>query len=195
MSDTSMQKAAALRPQGLVVDQFFYFFLRLRKGEVRRMVSRVRSLYPGESRRKLARRLINAQSVLSFAGGALLHLPRVIPAAGHFLKMAGMVGGSAALARMQLYLILEIAELYGQDIDDQARVGEMLTVLAASGVPATAGLWVDALSWEPATAIPLAGLTATALTQATGEAAIRFYEAKSRAADAIAATATAAALP
>ena len=35
--------------QGILEDQLFYFFLRLRKGEVRRVVQRVRSLYPGES--------------------------------------------------------------------------------------------------------------------------------------------------
>jgi hypothetical protein len=164
------------KPQGLAEDQFFYFFLRLRKGEIRRVVQRAQSLYPGESPEQLARRLINAQSTLSFFGGALLHLPQLFPAAGSLLKFAGFVGGASAMTRMHLYLILEIALLYGHDIDDRSRVREMMSVVAASGIAAASPFLVDALDWHPAAAIPVSGLTSVAITRLIGESAIRLYQ-------------------
>ena len=71
------------RTQSMVTDEFLYFFLRLRKGEVRRVVQRVKSLYPDDTPEQLAQHLINTQSVLSFVGGAILHLPQLIPVAGN----------------------------------------------------------------------------------------------------------------
>jgi hypothetical protein len=162
--------------QSIAEDQFFYFFLRLRKGEIRRVVQRAQSLYPGESSEQLARRLINAQSTLSFFGGALLHLPQLFPVPGNVLKFAGFVGGASALTRMHLYLILEIALLYGHDIDDRARVPEMMSVVAACGMAAATPFLVDALDWHPAAAIPVSGLTSVAVTRLIGENAIRLYQ-------------------
>jgi hypothetical protein len=166
---------ATARPQGLATDQFFYFFLRLRKSEIRRIVQRVKSLYPDETPEQWARHIIHAQCSLSFLGGALLHLPQLIPGAGNILKFAGIVGGASMLTRMHMYLILEIALLHDLDIEDQARVPEMLSVIATSGIMAATPLAVAALEWHPTTAIPASGLTSTLVTKAIGEAAIRFY--------------------
>jgi hypothetical protein len=164
------------QPQGIASDQFFYFFLRLRKGEVRRVVQRVQSLYPGESPEQHARRLILAQCSLSLVGGAILYLPQLFPVFGNVWKMAGFVGGASMLARMNLYLILEIALLYGEDIDDRARVPEMMAVVAASGLSAASPFLVNALDWYPAAAIPASGLTASAVSKLVGESAIAFYK-------------------
>ncbi len=166
------------KTQGLASDQFFYFFLRLRKGEIRRVVQRAQSLYPGESREQLARRLILAQSSLSLLGGAILYLPQLFPAAGNVLKLAGFVGGASMLARMNLYLILEIALLYGHDIDDQARVPEMMSVVAASGLSAASPFLVNALGWVPVAAIPASAITASAVSKLVGEAAIALYKSR-----------------
>lgn len=163
------------KPQGLATDQFLYFFLRLRKGEVRRVVQRAQAIYPGETPDKLARRLVNTQSTLSFLGGTLLHLPQLLPVAGSALKFAGFAGGASIMTRMHLYLILEIALLYGLDIDDQARVPEMMAIVAASGIAATSPLLVHALKWHPLAAIPTSGLTVLTMTQLIGAAAIRHY--------------------
>jgi len=161
--------------QGLATDQFLYFFLRLRKTEIRRVVQRAKTLYPGESPEQLAHRLINTQSVLSFMGGSLLHLPQLLPAAGNALKFAGFAGGTSIMTRMHLYLILEIALLYGHDIEDQARVPEMMSVVAASGLVAGAPFLVNALDWHPLAAIPTSGLTAASVTKLIGRAAIQLY--------------------
>ena len=161
--------------QGLATDQFLYFFLRLRKGEVRRVVQRAQSIYPGETPEKLARRLTNTQCALSFIGGALLHLPQLVPIAGGALKFAGFAGGASIITRMHLYLILEIALLYGHDIEDEARVPEMMAIVAASGLTAASPFLVNALNWHRLAAIPTSGLTVLAMTQLIGTAAIRHY--------------------
>lgn len=168
--------APKAKTQGLASDQFFYFFLRLRKGEVRRVVQRAQALYPGESPEQLARRLILAQCSLSLVGGALLYLPQLLPGVGNVLKLAGFAGGASVLARMNLYLILEIALLYGQDIDDQARVPEMMAVVAASGLSAATPFAVQALEWAPIAAIPASAVTAGGVSKLIGEAAIAFYK-------------------
>jgi hypothetical protein len=174
--------------QGLIEEQFFYFFLRLRKSECKRIVQRVRSLYPEETPEQHARRLILAQSTLSLLGGAVLYLPNLFPAAGRAWKLAGFVGGASMLTRMNLYLILEIALLYGEDIDDTARVAELITVVAASGVSSAAPYVVDALGWHPAAAIPASGIAASLLSKLIGEAAIAFYRAKTAPAEAFGGT-------
>lgn len=168
------------KPQSVTTDQFFYFFLRLRKGEIRRVVQRVQALYPDESPEQHARRLIFAQCSLSLVGGAILYLPQILPVAGNVLKMAGFVGGASMIARMNLYLILEIALLFGEDIDDQARVAEMAAVVGASGLSAATPFLVKAMDWHPAAAIPASGLTATVVAKAVGESAIAFYGARRR---------------
>lgn len=166
------------KTQGIATDQFFYFFLRLRKGEVRRVVQRAKTLYPKDSTEKLARRLIFAQSSLALVGGAILYVPQLFPAAGSLWKMAGLVGGSSMLARMNLYLILEIALLYGEDIDDRARVPEMMAVVAASGLSAASPLLVSSQGWPAAAAIPASALSASAVASLVGESAIAFYRAR-----------------
>lgn len=175
LAGTGGTGGTALRTQSIAADQFFYFFLRLRKGEVRRVVQRVQTLYPGETPAQHARRLILAQCSLSLVGGALLYLPALFPVAGNVLKMVGFVGGASMLTRVNLYLILEIALLFGKDIDDQARVPEMMAVVTASGLTALSPLLVSKLEWHPAAAIPASGLTAATVAKLIGEAAIAFY--------------------
>lgn len=166
------------KTQSMVTDEFLYFFLRLRKGEVRRVVQRVKSLYPDETPEQLAIRLINTQSVLSFVGGSILHLPQLIPIASNIWKVAGFAGGTSVMTRMHLYLILEIALLFGHDIEDKDRVPEMLAVIAASTASAAAPALVGELRWNPLAAIPASGVIATLITQMIGREAIRLYKGK-----------------
>lgn len=174
-------KATALsrrKTQSMVTDEFLYFFLRLRKGEVRRVVQRVKSLYPDDSPEQLARHLINAQSVLSFVGGAILHMPQLLPVAGSAWKFAGFAGGASVMTRMHLYLILEIALLFEQDIEDKARVPEILAVIGACSAQAATPMLISQLQWNPLAAIPASGLSATVVTQLIGAQAVRFYRKK-----------------
>jgi len=118
---------------------------------------------------------IETQTSLSFLGGALVHLPMLIPGLGLALGLLGFVGGASALTRMHLYLILEIAHLYGKDIDDQARVPEMVSVVLATGLAAGAPLLVQALEVNPLWALPAGGLTSATVAKLIGESAIRHY--------------------
>jgi len=163
------------KTQGMATDQFLYFFLRLRKNEIRRVVQRVQTLHPGETPEQLARRLINSQSALSFVSGAILHLPQLLPVASSALKFAGFAGGASILTRMNLFLILEIALLYDHDIDDQARVPEMLAIVSASSLSAATPFLVDALKWNRLTAIPASGVAVASMTQLIGLAAVKLY--------------------
>lgn len=163
-------------PQGLATEEFFYFFLRLRKGEIRRSIQTLRERYPGEPPERLARRLIAAKTGLSLLGGALLSAPALLPAAGQAIQLLGVVGATSVLARMHLYLILEIAHLYGRDIDDSARVPEMLAVVAATGVGAATPVLVKTLGLDPLYSLPAGALSCAAVTQAVGHAAILYYQ-------------------
>lgn len=161
--------------QGLATEEFFYFFLRLRKGEVRRSVQALRERYPEETPEQLTRRLVAAKTGLALAGGALLYVPALIPGAGQAIQLLGVVGATSMLTRMHLYLILEIAHVYGRDIDDSARVPEMLAVVAATGLGAAAPMLVKTLGLAPVYSVPAGALSCAAVTQAIGQAAIRYY--------------------
>ena len=161
--------------QSVLTENFFYFFLRLRKGHVRKVVETINARFPDETLEQRARRLIEAQTSLSFLGGALVQLPILIPGLGLALGLLGFVGGASALTRMHLYLILEIALLYGKDINDQDRVPEMVSVVLATGLAAGAPLLVQALEVNPLLALPAGGLTCATVAQLIGESAIRHY--------------------
>ncbi len=161
--------------QDMLTENFFYFFLRLRKGHVRKVVDTMTARYPEETLEQRARRLIAAQTPLSFLGGTILQLPMLIPGLGQALKLLGFVGGAATITRMHLYLILEIALLYGKDIDDRARVPEMVSVVGATGLAAGAPLLLQAFELNPLFALPAGGLASASVAQLIGESAIRFY--------------------
>lgn len=161
--------------QSLAVDDFFYFFLRLRKERIRKVVQTMRERFPQETKEQLARRIIASHSQLSLVGGSLLFLPTLLPGIGQFLKLMGVVMGASALTRMHLYLILEIALIYDKDIDDKARVVEMIAVVAATGAAIAAPQVVDALKLDALFSIPIAGLTGPLVTQLIGNAAIQYY--------------------
>ena len=161
--------------QSLLADQFFYFFLRLRKNRVRKVVEAVNETYPEETAEQKARRLIASQTPLSFLGGTLMHLPMLVPGLGQAIKFLGFVGGTSVITRMHLYLILEIALLHGKDIDDAARVPEMLAVVAATGLAAGVPFLADAFDINPLVSLPAGGVTASVAAQMIGEQAIRFY--------------------
>lgn len=161
--------------QSLLTENFLYFFLRLRKGHVRKVVDTINLRFPDETLEQRARRLISTQTPLSFLGGVLLQVPMLIPGLGQALTLLGFVGGASALTRMHLYLILEIALLYGKDIDDRARVPEMVSVVLATGLAAGVPFLTQALEVNPLFALPAGGLSCAGAAQLIGESAIRHY--------------------
>jgi len=161
--------------QSRLTDDFLYFFLRVRKDRVRKVVADINERYPEETVEQRARRLIAAQTQLSLLGGLILDLPAMIPVIGYALKILGFVGGTSALVRMHLYLILEIALLYGKDIEDEARVPEMAAVVAGTSVAVGAPFAAGALGAHPLVSMATGGVAAVAMSRLIGESAIRCY--------------------
>jgi hypothetical protein len=182
MSDVAATEKRPVHPQALAVDEFFYFFLRLRKNEVRRVARVLRERYPDESPQQLARRLVDAKTGLAAIGGGLLYLPQMLPGMGQVFKMMGVVGAGSMLTRMHLYLILEIAAVYGEDIDDTARVMEMVAVVGATGFGAAAPQLLARFNLSPIFWVPAGALSMTLVTRLIGLGATRLYQARSRAA-------------
>ena len=163
------------RRQSLAAEEFFYFFLRVRKNEIRRTVRQLEEQFPDDDLRQRARRLVDAKTALAALGGGLLYVPGLFPAAGQVLTFAGIVGAASMLTRMHLYLILEIAQVYGEDIDDLARVPEMLAVVAATGVGGTAPRLLARYNPDPLLSVGAGALSMAAMTRLIGLAATRFY--------------------
>jgi hypothetical protein len=171
-----MSKALPLpAKQSRLADDFLYFFLRLRKDRIRKVVADINERFPDETVEQRARRLIDAQGQLSLLGGLILDLPSMIPVIGHAVKILGFVGGTSALVRMHLYLILEIALLYGKDIDAEARVPEMAAVVAGTGLAVGAPFAADALGFHPLISMVTGGAAALTMSRLIGENAIRYY--------------------
>ena len=161
--------------QSRMTDDFFYFFLRLRKDRIRKVVADLNARFPEEPVEQRARRLIEDQTQLSLVGGLILDLPTMIPGVGHALKILGFVGGTSTLVRMHLYLVLQIALLYGKDIEDQARVPEMLAVVTGTGLAVGAPFLADVLGLHPLLSMVTGSLAALSMSRLIGESAIRYY--------------------
>ncbi len=161
--------------QGIAAEKILYYFAGLRNAEVREKIRELKERYPGESPEQLARRLVNAQTVVDSLGGALLHLPSFVRKAWLPLWIFGVATSTHAMTRMHLDLILEIALLFGRDIDDRARVREITAIVAATGLTFVVLLLIRGLTLNPGYAVPAGSLTVTAVNRLIGEAAIRYY--------------------
>ncbi len=167
---------AATVSQSQLTDEFFYFFLRVRKERVRKTVKRIRDQFPQETKEQLARRLISSKTQLSAISGTITHLPMLIPGIGQALQLLGFVSGASMITRMHLYLILEIALIYEKDIDDEARIAEMAAVVAAVGIGTATPLIARFLELSPLVTLPTAAISAAAVTQLIGEIAIKTHQ-------------------
>jgi hypothetical protein len=76
---------------------------------------------------------------------------------------------------MHMALILEIALLYGQDIDEPARLKEIAAVIAASGLVACTPLLTRALELKSYYALLTGGTTVSTASQLIGDAALLYY--------------------
>jgi len=165
--------------QGLATEEFFYFFLRLRKGEIRRVVGALRQHHPTEGPEQLAARLIASKTRLALLGGTFATLSGLWPSVGEALQVAGIVGATSMLTRMNLYLVNEIAFAFGEDIDDTARVGDMIAVVAATAVAIAApGVVGRSLALAPWLQLSTGALSSAAATELIGRLAISHFKRK-----------------
>ena len=171
----SEEIVAAPQKWGLATEKYFYFFIGLRKGEIRKQVSMMQSRYPDDSPAQLARRFVSSQAPLSLLSGALFHAPMFVPTVGPVIKLLGIGVGSSLLVRLNMTLVLQIALLFGHDIDDRARLKELAAIIAATGLAAYTSQLPQLASMRPTEKGVIGGAAVMTASQLIGEAAIRFY--------------------
>ena len=87
--------------QSRLTDDFLYFFLRLRKDRIRKVVADINARYPEEALEQRARRH-RRPARFSLLGGLILDLPAMIPVIGYAVKLLGFVGGTSPDAHAPL---------------------------------------------------------------------------------------------
>ncbi len=171
----SQEISAAPKLWGLATEKYFYFFMGLRKGEIRKQVSMMQSRYPDESPRQLARRFVSSQAPLSLLSGALFHAPMFVPTVGPVIKLLGIAVGSSLMIRLNMTLVLQIALLFGHDIDDRARLKELAAIIAATGLATYTSQLPQLAHMQPLQKGVIGGAAVMTASQLIGEAAIQYY--------------------
>ena len=166
---------ATPKPWGLATEKYFYFFMGLRKGEIRKQVSMMRSRYPDDSPQQLARRFVSSQAPLSLLSGALFHAPMFVPTIGPVVKLLGVAVGSSLMVRLNMTLVLQIALLFGHDIDDRARLKELAAIIAATGLATYTSQLPQLAYMQPLQKGVIGGAAVMTTSQLIGEAAIQYY--------------------
>jgi hypothetical protein len=161
---------------GIASEKFFYYCMGLRKGDLSKQVALMRSRYPDDSTERLARRFIAAQIPLSLVGSALIHVPAAIPAIGPAFRFLGLASGTTATMILNMTLLMQIALLYGYDIDDRARFKELMAVIAATGISSASTFVLPQLAnLAPGIRAIAGGATIFTTAQLIGETAIKYF--------------------
>ncbi len=140
--------------------------------KVEQSVKTLKQKYPNETPRQFAHRIMMEKAV--YAGGSGL-VTSLVPGAAAALFFVDLTATSALQAEM----VYQIAAVYGLDIRDPARKGEVLTVfgLALGGNRAIkAGL--ELLQNAPVAGAVIGASTNAVMLYTVGYAACRYYEAK-----------------
>ncbi len=162
--------------QSVTMEKFLYHFLGLRKGEIRRRVKLMKERHPGESPEHLARRMVAGHMPLSLVGAAILHVPMFVPGIGPVIRGLGIAGGAATLMRLHTHLILEIAVLFGRDLDERARLKEIWTVMAIASMSSASPLLIQRFGLRPLIGISTGLSSVSAISEIIGEVAIQYYK-------------------
>jgi len=172
-----MSKEIAATPKlwGLATEKYFYFFMGLRKGEIRKQVAMMKSRYPDDTPHQLARRFVSSQAPLSLLSGALFHAPMFVPAIGPAIKLLGIAVGSSLMVRLNMTLVLQISLLFGHDIDSRARLKELFTIIAATGLATSTSNLPQLAGYSPYHKGIIGGAAVMTASQLIGEAAIQYY--------------------
>jgi hypothetical protein len=172
-----MDQEIATTPKlwGLATEKYFYFFMGLRKGEIRKQVAMMKSRYPDDTPRQLARRFVASQAPLSLLGGALFHVPMFVPTLGPAIKLLGIAAGSSLMVRLNMTLILQIALLFGYDIDSRERLKELIAIIGATGLAGATSQFPQLAGYPLNYRGLIGGAAVMTTSQLIGEAAIRYY--------------------
>jgi hypothetical protein len=169
----------------LATEKFFYYCMGLRKGDMRSQLAMMKARYPDDTPERLARRFIAAQAPLSMVSSALIHLPSMVPALGPAFRFLGTASGTTLMMTLNMTLVMQIALIYGYDLDDRARIKELLAVIAATAAATSSTVMIPQLASLKSRPRALAGSAVIMTTsQLVGEIALRYFSHKQIAADA-----------
>jgi len=107
-------------------------FSRLDKEKIAESVRRLIEKHPGEDEQKLVKRLISRSSRLSGAVGIVGSIPALLPGPGLAISVIGMVPEEMYLIRRKCTMLLQIACIYGFDLEAEERLYE---IIALAGGP------------------------------------------------------------
>lgn len=140
-----------------------------------RVVAEMKAKYPVESNRQIAGRLIMQKAV--YAGGVGLSTSLLPGVAIPLLAL-----DLAATALLQAELVFQIAAIYGLDLEDPARKGEMLAVfgcvLGGGKAVNAAKVGLEFLRNAPVAGAVTGTTSNAAMIYALGNVACSFYEKK-----------------
>jgi len=160
----------------LATEKFFYYCMGLRKGDMRKQVEMMKLRYPEDTPERLARRFIAAQMPLSMFSSALIHLPTVIPVAGPAIRFLGVASGATLIMVLNMTLVMQIALIFDYDIDDRARIKELLAVIATTAAATGSTMLVPQLASLRPRLRAVAGSAAMITTaQLIGQTALRHF--------------------
>ncbi|MEB3210836.1 MAG: hypothetical protein VKL39_05755 [Leptolyngbyaceae bacterium] len=135
-------------------------------------VTRLKSQFPMEERWAIAQRVINETSMEAAKVGFLTN---IIPP----IALALFAVDLAAVTKLQAEMVYRIAAVYGFDLRDSVRRGEVIAIYGLSlgtGTPIKAGLsFVELI---PVVGVAVGASSNAALIQVLGGVARQFYETK-----------------
>jgi len=163
----------------LATEKFFYYCMGLRKGVISQEVAIMQAQYPNDTPERLARRFIAAQIPLSMVSSALVHIPAVIPVAGPAFRFLGLASGTTLMMVLNMTLAMQIALIFGYDLDDRARIKELLAVITATGLASGSTSVVPQLSsLRPGLRAVAGSATIMTASQLIGEIALKYFSRK-----------------
>ena len=170
----------------LATEKFFYYCMGLRKGEMRNQVETMKSRHPNETPERLARRFIAAQTPLSLVSSVLIHLPAVIPVAGPVFRFLGLASGTTLMMVLNMTLVMQIAQIFGYDLDDRARIKELIAVIAATAAATSSTILIPQINALRPGLRAVAGSAAIMTTaQLIGEIALKHFSRRRVAPDSV----------
>ena len=107
-----------------------------------------------------------------------MQIPWLLPGISPVLKFLGVSMGASVMVVLNMTMLLQIALIFGHDIDDRARLKEMFAIIAASGLAGSTSALPHLSALKPGYRALVGGTAVATVSQLIGEAAIRYYRGK-----------------
>lgn len=155
----------------LGLDWLMTFLGQTDTSKIQTTVNEMRSQYPQDTPSQLAHRLIIQKT---WAGGRLGLLTNIIPPVAALFLGIELI----ATTKLQTEMVYEIASVYGLDLEQPARRGEVLAIFGLSLGADILKTGLTVVEIIPGIGALVGASTNAAMLYVLGQTACRFYEAK-----------------